>query len=37
MRAEQQARGETPKYDGRGLKLSAEEVAAVALPQVSPT
>lgn len=26
MRAEQQARGETPKYDGRGLKLSAEEV-----------
>ena len=27
MRAEQQARGETPKYDGRGLKLSQEEVA----------
>ncbi len=27
MRAEQTARGETPKYDGRGLKLSAEEVA----------
>ena len=26
MRAEQQARGETPKYDGRGLKLSAEEI-----------
>lgn len=26
MRAEQQARGETPKYDGRGLHLSAEEV-----------
>ena len=26
MRIEQQARGETPKYDGRGLKLSAEEV-----------
>jgi glutamyl-tRNA synthetase len=26
MRAEQQARGETPKYDGRGLKLSEEEV-----------
>ena len=26
MRAEQQARGETPKYDGRGLKLSAAEV-----------
>ena len=26
MRAEQQARGETPKYDGRGLKLSQEEV-----------
>jgi glutamyl-tRNA synthetase len=27
MRAEQQARGETPKYDGRGLTLSSEEVA----------
>ncbi|MEK5741412.1 glutamate--tRNA ligase [Acinetobacter variabilis] len=27
MRAEQQARGETPRYDGRGLKLSKEEVA----------
>lgn len=27
MRAEQQARGETPKYDGRGLKLTAEEVS----------
>jgi glutamyl-tRNA synthetase len=27
MRAEQQARGETPKYDGRGLLLSQEEVA----------
>lgn len=26
MRAEQQARGETPRYDGRGLKLSADEV-----------
>jgi glutamyl-tRNA synthetase len=26
MRAEQQARGETPRYDGRGLKLTAEEV-----------
>jgi len=26
MRAEQQARGESPKYDGRGLKLSQEEV-----------
>ncbi|WP_111643240.1 glutamate--tRNA ligase [Marinimicrobium alkaliphilum] len=26
MRAEQQARGETPKYDGRGLKLSQAEV-----------
>ncbi|WP_286804543.1 glutamate--tRNA ligase [Marinimicrobium sp. UBA4209] len=26
MRAEQQARGETPKYDGRGLKLSEAEV-----------
>ncbi|MFU8925270.1 glutamate--tRNA ligase [Acinetobacter puyangensis] len=26
MRAEQQARGEMPKYDGRGLKLSQEEV-----------
>lgn len=26
MRAEQQARGETPKYDGRGLKLSPVEV-----------
>lgn len=26
-RAEQQARGETPRYDGRGLKLSKEEVA----------
>lgn len=26
MRAEQQARGESPKYDGRGLKLSKEEV-----------
>lgn len=26
MRAEQQARGETPRYDGRGLKLSKEEV-----------
>ena len=26
MRAEQQARGETPKYDGRSLKLSAEKV-----------
>lgn len=26
MRAEQQARGETPKYDGRGLKLTQEEV-----------
>lgn len=28
MRREQQARGETPKYDGRGLLLSAEEVQA---------
>lgn len=28
MRREQQARGETPKYDGRGLKLSEEEVQA---------
>ncbi|MCL7463288.1 glutamate--tRNA ligase [Pseudomonas sp. NW5] len=27
MRAEQMARGETPRYDGRGLQLSAEEVA----------
>lgn len=27
MRAEQQACGETPRYDGRGLKLSKEEVA----------
>lgn len=27
MRAEQQARGETPRYDGRGLKLSQDEVA----------
>lgn len=27
MRAEQQARGESPRYDGRGLKLSKEEVA----------
>lgn len=26
MRAEQQARGETPKYDGRGLLLSSDEV-----------
>lgn len=26
MRAEQVARGETPKYDGRGLRLSQEEV-----------
>ncbi len=26
MRAEQQACGETPRYDGRGLKLSADEV-----------
>ena len=26
MRREQQARGETPKYDGRGLKLSEAEV-----------
>ena len=26
MRREQQARGETPKYDGRSLKLSKEEV-----------
>lgn len=26
MRAEQQARGESPRYDGRGLKLSADEV-----------
>lgn len=26
MRAEQQARGETPRYDGRGLKLSSDEV-----------
>ncbi|XID75139.1 glutamate--tRNA ligase [Alkanindiges sp. WGS2144] len=26
MRTEQQARGETPKYDGRGLKLSEQEV-----------
>lgn len=26
MRAEQMARGETPRYDGRGLQLSAEEV-----------
>lgn len=26
MRAEQQARGETPRYDGRALLLSAEEV-----------
>jgi len=26
MRREQQARGETPRYDGRGLKLSQEEV-----------
>lgn len=26
MRTEQQARGETPRYDGRGLKLSADEV-----------
>ncbi len=28
MRREQQARGETPKYDGRGLKLSPAEVQA---------
>lgn len=28
MRAEQQARGETPRYDGRGLTLSADEVQA---------
>lgn len=28
MRREQMAKGETPKYDGRGLKLSAEEVQA---------
>jgi glutamyl-tRNA synthetase len=28
MRREQQARGETPKYDGRYLKLSKEEVQA---------
>jgi len=28
MRAEQQARGETPRYDGRALLLSKEEVAA---------
>ena len=28
MRREQQARGETPKYDGRGLLLSQEEVQA---------
>lgn len=27
MRTEQQARGESPRYDGRGLKLSKEEVA----------
>lgn len=27
MRIEQQARGETPKYDGRGLLLSKEDVA----------
>lgn len=27
MRAEQQARGETPKYDGRGLLLSQQDVA----------
>lgn len=26
MRAEQQARGETPKYDGRGLLLSQDEI-----------
>lgn len=26
MRAKQQARGETPRYDGRGLKLSSDEV-----------
>ncbi len=26
MRSDQQARGETPKYDGRGLKLSEQEV-----------
>ena len=26
MRREQMARGETPKYDGRGLKLSSEEI-----------
>ena len=26
MRSEQMARGETPKYDGRGLKLSSEEI-----------
>ncbi len=26
MRAEQQARGESPRYDGRGLNLSADEV-----------
>lgn len=26
MRIEQQKRGETPKYDGRGLKLSQEEI-----------
>jgi len=26
MRAEQQARGESPRYDGRGLQLSHEEV-----------
>lgn len=28
MRREQQARGETPKYDGRGLNLSEDEVKA---------
>ncbi|MDQ2077159.1 glutamate--tRNA ligase [Marinimicrobium sp. ABcell2] len=28
MRREQQARGETPKYDGRGLALSQDEVQA---------
>lgn len=28
MRAEQMARGETPRYDGRALLLSKEEVAA---------
>src|SRR5690625_7012703 len=28
MRREQQARGETPQYDGRGLALSEDEVQA---------